>query len=85
MVIKNFGIVGTTLELRNVFFLLKTHEDSVRKVLAIWLLYAACIQYNTNTKLKFIILIDSAVEVCISLSPNEIVSIPLIRYCDVYR
>jgi len=85
VVIKNFGIVGTTLELRNVFFLLKTHEDSMRKVLAIWLLYAACIQYITNTKLKFIILIDSAVEVGISLSPNEIVSIPLIWYCDVYR
>jgi len=56
VLIKNFRIVCTALELCNVFLLLKTHEDSVCEILAIGVLYAACIQYITNTKLKFILI-----------------------------
>ena len=44
VLVENFGIVGATLELCNVFFLLETHEDSMREALAVRAFYAACIQ-----------------------------------------
>jgi hypothetical protein len=44
MLVKNLGIACTTLELCNVFYMLKTHEDSMCEVLAIGVLDAACIQ-----------------------------------------
>lgn len=53
MLIKNLGIVWTTLELCNVFYLLKTHQDGVCEVLAIVVLDAACIQDTANTKMYY--------------------------------
>jgi hypothetical protein len=44
MLVKNLGIVCTTLELCNVFYMLKTHEDGMCEVLSIGVLDAACIQ-----------------------------------------
>jgi hypothetical protein len=50
VVIQNFGIICATLEFCDVFLLLETHEDSMREVLAIRVLYAACIQQtDVNT------------------------------------
>ena len=50
--IENFGIISATLKFYNVFFLLETHEDSMREVLNIRVLYAACIQETDGNTSK---------------------------------